>query len=174
MLKNELVELIYDIDHYLIYHNGIIVGYLTLKDDFLYVFINIVIYLPFNLFVVYSKFYQDQFISFKNILIIISMFCNSSLSLILFFVKISETSICICLKETQLAHQKEEIEEDETVEITKDSTINKTFQKRDTLNFFENDQPLAAMISRWMNVEFMCCILYGLTSIFEKIQKKKK
>lgn len=40
MLKNELVELIYDIDHYLIYHNGIIVGYLTLKDDFLYVFIN--------------------------------------------------------------------------------------------------------------------------------------
>ena len=140
---------------------------------FLYVFINIVIYLPFNLFVVYSKFYQDQFISFKNILIIISMFCNSSLSLILFFVKISETSICICLKETQLAHQKEEIEEDETVEITKDSTINKTFQKRDTLNFFENDQPLAAMISRWMNVEFMCCILYGLTSIFEKIQKRK-
>ena len=101
------------------------------------------------------------------------MFCNSSLSLILFFVKISETSICICLKETQLAHQKEEIEEDETVEITKDSTINKTFQKRDTLNFFENDQPLAAMISRWMNVEFMCCILYGLTSIFEKIQKRK-
>ena len=40
MLKNELVELIYDIDHYLIYHNGIIVGYLTIKDDFLYVFIN--------------------------------------------------------------------------------------------------------------------------------------
>lgn len=143
---------------------------------FFYVFINIVIYLPFNAFVFYSKFYQDKFTSFKNILIIISMFCNSSLSIILFFVKISETSICICIKETQLAHQKdqkEEIDEDETVEVTKDNTIMKTFKKRDTLNFFENDQPLAAMISRWMNVEFMCCILYGLTSIFEKIQQKK-
>ena len=40
MLKNELVELIYDIDRYLIYHNGIIVGYLTLNDTYVYILIN--------------------------------------------------------------------------------------------------------------------------------------
>lgn len=143
---------------------------------FFYVFINILLYLPLNLFVFYSKFYQNQFSDLKDLLILISLFCHSSLSVTLFFVKISETSVWKCLKETQQAHKKEE--EDETLEVTNNSTMiqntMKAFKKKDTLNFFDNDQPLAAMISRWMNVEFMCCILYGLTSIFEKIQIKKK
>jgi hypothetical protein len=33
--------------------------------------------------------------------------------------------------------------------------------------------PLTVQISRNMNLEFMCCILYGLSNIFVRTEKKK-
>jgi hypothetical protein len=36
------------------------------------------------------------------------------------------------------------------------------------------DVPLTSIISRNMNLEFMCCILYGLSDIFNKTEKKSK
>jgi hypothetical protein len=38
--------------------------------------------------------------------------------------------------------------------------------------FFERNQPLTAVISRNMNLEFMCCILYGLSEIYIKPMRK--
>ena len=40
-------------------------------------------------------------------------------------------------------------------------------------NYFV-DVPLTSIISRNMNLEFMCCILYGLSDIFNKNEKKNK
>lgn len=40
-------------------------------------------------------------------------------------------------------------------------------------NYFV-DIPLTSIISRNMNLEFMCCILYGLSDIFNKNHKKNK
>lgn len=41
-------------------------------------------------------------------------------------------------------------------------------------NFFDSDEPLTAIISRNMNLEFMCCILYGLREIFMKPERRNK
>lgn len=55
-----------------------------------------------------------------------------------------------------------------------DQTIVPGNDKEDvTDNFFDNDEPLTNIISRNMNLEFMCCILYGLTEIFTKPDRKK-
>jgi hypothetical protein len=40
-------------------------------------------------------------------------------------------------------------------------------------NFFDKSEPLTALISKNMNLEFMCCILFGLTEIFMKPERKK-
>lgn len=40
-------------------------------------------------------------------------------------------------------------------------------------NYFV-DIPLTSIISRNMNLEFMCCILYGLSDIFSKDDKRKR
>lgn len=36
------------------------------------------------------------------------------------------------------------------------------------------DKPLTSIISRNMNLEFMCCILYGLSDIFKKDEARKR
>ena len=41
-------------------------------------------------------------------------------------------------------------------------------------NFFGKDQPLTTVISSCMNLEFMCCILYGLNNIFEDMKNRKE
>lgn len=41
------------------------------------------------------------------------------------------------------------------------------------LNYFVNI-PLTSVISRNMNLEFMCCILYGLSDIFNKDELRKR
>ena len=39
-------------------------------------------------------------------------------------------------------------------------------------SFLDPEQPLTAMITKTINYEFLTCIVYGLSSIFQKIDKK--
>ena len=47
-------------------------------------------------------------------------------------------------------------------------------ESQDDGNFFDKDIPLTAKISRNMNLEFMCCILYGLRELFMKPERRSK
>jgi len=38
--------------------------------------------------------------------------------------------------------------------------------------FFSEDQPLSALIAKTLNLEFMCCILFGLSQIYIKEEKR--
>ena len=46
--------------------------------------------------------------------------------------------------------------------------------EKESQNFFRNDQYISSAISSYMNLEFMCCILYGLSNIFDQIKKRKE
>jgi hypothetical protein len=78
------------------------------------------------------------------------LYFNVSVGIIMFFIRSSETKFyqmifCYCCRKKQ----------------------NKGF------NYFI-DVPLTSIISRNMNLEFMCCILYGLSDIFEKDESKNQ
>jgi hypothetical protein len=40
--------------------------------------------------------------------------------------------------------------------------------------FFNNEEPLSKLINKLMNLEFMCCVLYGFKEIYLKKMKKTK
>jgi len=80
------------------------------------------------------------------------LYINLSVGIIMFFIRSSETQFyqmlfCYLCKRNK-----------------KDGKNN---------NYFV-DVPLTSIISRNMNLEFMCCILYGLSDIFNRNEKKKK
>jgi len=80
------------------------------------------------------------------------LYFNLSVGIIMFFIRSSETKfyrmlICFFCKKNK-----------------KDGKNN---------NYFV-DVSLTSIISRNMNLEFMCCILYGLSDIFNKNEKKNK
>jgi hypothetical protein len=82
----------------------------------------------------------------------ICLYCNLCIGMIMFFIRSSETNfynIIFCF----FCRKRENKEN----------------------NYFV-DVPLTSIISRNMNLEFMCCILYGLSDIFNKdeIRKRKK
>jgi hypothetical protein len=78
------------------------------------------------------------------------LYCNVSVGLIMFFIRSFETNFynMLCC---YLCRKRDE---------------NKS-------NYFV-DIPLTSIISRNMNLEFMCCILYGLSDIFNKDDKRKR
>jgi len=87
--------------------------------------------------------------------IMLSMMLNSSLGFVMFFIRSCETNFysvleCNCFRNF---NEYESNEERNTEKIK-----NKT---------------LITMISSNMNLEFMCCILYGLTEIFYKKKCRK-
>lgn len=145
------------------------VKYYFVISHAVYVVINAILYFPWILLIICNLFSSE--VDKNQPLFIISVFGNLSIGFILFFIKITETAVCKCSKKKKL----EEINDELPSNITPSTRMTiKKLKKRATLNFFEKDQPLASLISSLMNVEFMCCILYGLTNIFEKIQLKKK
>lgn len=89
--------------------------------------------------------------SYKDSIFQTSIYINISIGIIMFFVRCSETKfykmviIYCCRKRNS------------------DGTIE---PKRTFI-----DIPLTSIISKNMNLEFMCCILYGLCDIFEKPEK---
>ena len=143
------------------------VKYYFVISHAVYVIINVILYFPWNFLIVCNL--LSIRVDKNQPLFIIAVFGNVSIGFVLFFIKISETSMCKCSKNINM----ESIEKlPSNITPSTRMTI-KQLNKRGKLNFFEKDQPLAALISSLMNVELMCCILYGLTNIFENIQHKK-
>jgi hypothetical protein len=90
----------------------------------------------------------------------ISMIIHMSMGFIMFLIRASETNFynrIFCRKAAE-----------------KRTTINNSLDSTHTEDFFERNQPLTAIISRNMNLEFMCCILYGLSEIYMRPIKKVK
>ncbi len=84
------------------------------------------------------------------------MMLNSSLGFVMFFIRSCETNFysvldCNCIIKN---YNENESNEEKKVQLKKNET-------------------LISMISSNMNLEFMCCILYGLTEIFYKKKARK-
>jgi hypothetical protein len=131
---------------------------------FIYITLYIICFLPNKINEMLVIFKSENFIALE-VGIILNIFMGS----IMFLIRVSETSFysMICCQ----ARQQE------------DSSMNQSYNNiRDTIKdevtteeaFFDKDQPLTAIITRNMNMEFMCCILYGLSEIFLKPERKAK
>ena len=56
----------------------------------------------------------------------------------------------------------------------KNSNEKKIIQEEIIEGFLDPDQPLTVMISKTLNLEFMCCVLYGISTIYNKNSKHMK
>lgn len=83
---------------------------------------------------------------------------------IMFFIRVSETNFYYNLSCTKQNSNKTEL---------RNSNLSDKNKDENSEAFFDKDQPLTAIISRNMNMEFMCCILFGLTEIFMKPERKQ-
>jgi hypothetical protein len=117
---------------------------------FLYVIIYSLILGPFKIYILLRSFKiekNDIHIDYN-----FCLYCNLSIGMIMFFIRSFETNfynIIFCYY------------------FRKNENNN-----NNRYNYFIN-VPLTSIISRNMNMEFMCCILYGLTDIFKKDQIRK-
>ena len=125
----------------------------------LYLFIYIIIFSPSIFYLINLNFNLKLFENKENLknLKTISIIFNLSIGIIMFFFRKPK------IKKSSLSNKK--IELDETTNIIEDN---------ESENFFRNDQYISSAISSLMNLEFMCCILYGLSNIFEEIKKRKE
>ena len=55
-----------------------------------------------------------------------------------------------------------------------DENEKKKIQGEITEGFLDPDQPLTVMINKTLNLEFMCCVLFGLSTIFSKTENKNE
>ena len=91
-----------------------------------------------------------------------SIIVNLSLSFIMFFVRASETSFFkffICKKRLQSPTI--------SVETRTGEKDGGSFSD----GFLDPDEPLTAIINKTLNLEFICCVLYGLSQIFLRNDK---
>lgn len=118
---------------------------------FLYVIFYSVALGPLKIYIL-LKYMGDEFLQKFNMNFYFCLYFNISVGITMFFIRSSETKFyqtifCFFCKKNK-----------------KDGKNN---------NYFV-DVPLTSIISRNMNLEFMCCILYGLSDIFNKNEKKQK
>jgi hypothetical protein len=131
---------------------------------FIYITLYIICFLPnkINEFLVILN--SENFIALE-----LGIILNIMMGSIMFLIRVSETSFysMICCQ----------------ARAQEDSSMNQSYNNiTETLKeevatqeaFFDKDQPLTAIITRNMNMEFMCCILYGLSEIFLKPERKAK
>ena len=121
----------------------------------LYLFIYIIIFSPSIIYLINLNFNLKIFDN--DNLKKIAKFLNLSIGMIMFFIRKPKT------KKSFLSNKKNEIDESQSI-IT----------ENESQNFFRNDQNISSEISSFMNLEFMCCILYGLSDIFEEMKKRKE
>ena len=95
----------------------------------------------------------------------ISLVMHLSLGFIMFLIRASETNFYRCLMFWKKSSQENFISKS-----NEDST--KT-QGELTEGFLDPDQPLTVMINKTLNLEFMCCVLYGFSTIFRKSSSRK-
>lgn len=94
---------------------------------------------------------------------------NTFMGFFMFLIRVTETNFY-----SKLFCYSEPIEEN--LDLTKQGSnlTSDLIRKKSNAAFFDKDLPLTAKISRNMNMEFMCCILFGLTEIFMKPERKNK
>jgi hypothetical protein len=100
----------------------------------------------------------------------ISILLHLSLGFIMFLIRASETRfynyIFFCLKKNNtrnnyISGSSQSVDE------------NKKTQGEITEGFLDPDQPMTVMINKTLNLEFMCCVLYGFSTIFNKNETKR-
>jgi hypothetical protein len=100
---------------------------------------------------------------------------NLSMGTLLFFIRVLETnfySTIFCQRNIKRKSSSyTDIKNNSITENISDVSLNSDIEEKNEM-FFEKDEPLTAIISRNLNLEFMCCILYGLTEIFVKPERK--
>lgn len=108
---------------------------------------------PLKIYILLKTFNCEEIIEKMNLNLNFCLYFNISVGIIMFFIRSSETNFyqmifCyFCRKNNK--------------------------DGKNSGRYFV-DVPLTSIISRNMNLEFMCCILYGLSDIFNKNEKKAK
>ncbi len=133
----------------------------NLKNNFvirhiLYTIFYLIVFFPTMLFVIDLNLSQFE-IENQNLLKDFALISNLSISFIMFFFRQPNLKKILfsCLKKKDNLNKYSVLHEEDS-------------------NFFGKDKPLTTVISCCMNLEFMCCILYGLSNIFEEIKKRKE
>ena len=102
----------------------------------------------------------------------ISILLHLSLGFVMSIIRASETNfynfVFFCKK------NKNNIEKNYLNLDEKNSNEKKIIQEEIIEGFLDPDQPLTVMISKTLNLEFMCCVLYGISTIYDKNSKHMK
>ena len=102
----------------------------------------------------------------------ISILLHLSLGFVMSIIRASETNfynfVFFCKK------NKNNIEKNYLNLDEKNSNEKKIIQEDIIEGFLDPDQPLTVMISKTLNLEFMCCVLYGISTIYNKNSKHMK
>lgn len=131
----------------------------------------------FNLIYVITiiMFYVNSFRNFFEMPLVIydaSLIGYCCIGIMMFPVRLSETNLsnywANCCKKNKITQERK----DGTDSLFNYNSDNEEKEERMNDNFFAESLPLGEIIQKTMNLEFMCCILYGLTKIFKKQQKK--
>lgn len=108
--------------------------------------------------------YKSDDENFRFIQFELSEMCSVIIGFVMFLIRASETNFYSKLFCRYQNKKKNNL--DQSIETGNE-------KEEITDNFFEKDEPLTNIISKHMNLEFMCCILYGLSEIFSKTDKRK-
>lgn len=98
----------------------------------------------------------------------------------MFFIRASETDIYYRIKRFILYREiiplntSANEDGDDITNTTSITDIPRNSITAEDNNVFDKNQPLTEAIYKTMNLEFMCCILYGLTEIFDEAPRNHK
>ena len=122
----------------------------------LYLLIYIIIFSPSILYLIKLNFIENIPFEIEQ-LKTISILLNLSIGIIMFYYRKPK------YKKNIVSDNNNDFDESQFI-----------LNEKESQNFFRNDQYISSAISSYMNLEFMCCILYGLSNIFDQIKKRKE
>lgn len=132
---------------------------------FLYYLVYILTITPYYVFSL--KYIIDESENNQNPLFKISLVLHLSLGFIMFLIRASETKFYRYLMFWRKPSH------DQYISSKHNSDESKKTEGELTEGFLDPDQPLTVMINKTLNLEFMCCVLYGFSTIFSKSSSKK-
>ena len=122
----------------------------------LYLLIYIIIFSPSILYLIKLNFIKNILFEIEQ-LKTLSIILNLSIGIIMFYYRKPK------YKKNIVSDNNNDFDESQFI-----------LNEKESQNFFRNDQYISSAISSYMNLEFMCCILYGLSNIFDQIKKRKE
>ncbi len=132
---------------------------------FLYYLVYIVTIAPYYVFTL--KYMMDASENNENYLFKLSIVLHLSLGFIMFLIRASETKFYRYLMFWRKPSQ------DNYISSKNNNEDSKKTEGELTEGFLDPDQPLTVMINKTLNLEFMCCVLYGFSTIFRKSSSRK-